>query len=386
MSWEKAGYPLRGCATYRLTVLTEEAELTLRIPKITFSSIVWINGQPVFAAGRPEASAEETTPAIRTGFVSVRPESGRLEIVAQAASYNWYVAGLRNGWELSRPALMLRDAALRYGLLAMAIGALLVLGLYHFILYVYRRNEWVYISFALTALSSALRYFLETNGFAQLLIPGGMGEGLTRVYLATVCLQPGLMIVFIHAAFAMPLTGRLRRVIYGLCIAVPSAFSFIIPKGLIYADLYLFLVIVPMAWSALDAARVLRKSPDGYKALFLFSLVIFLLWYPVQKLWLDDRLFMPGIASHMFLLLSQCVMLAVSYARAKQREGELIAKTEFYHKMSHDLLTPLTVISSNIQVADAIPEQKGDRLRLSQREIMKMSEIIKSAMKDGEGK
>jgi signal transduction histidine kinase len=383
MSWEKAGYPLKGFATYRLTVLTGEPEVSVRIPKITFSSAVWINGRLVFAAGKPGLTPEQTTPAIRTGFVNVRPENGRLEIIAQAASYNWYVAGLRNGWELSRPAAMITDAATRYALLAMAIGALLVLALYHFILYLYRRNEWVYISFALTALSSALRYALETNGFAQMLLPGGMGEGLTRLYLATVFLQPGLMIVFIHAAFAMPLKGTARRVVYGLCLAVPSAFTFIIPGGMIYADYYLFLVIIPMAWSALSAARVLRKKPNGYNGLFLISLVAFLLWYPIQKIWLDDQLFMPGIASHLFLLLSQCVMLAVSYAETKRREADLAAKTAFYHKMSHDLLTPLTVVSTSIQVVKVAPED-AELLKKSQAEIMKMAEMIHDALRDGD--
>ncbi|MDR1687519.1 MAG: hypothetical protein LBS21_02775 [Clostridiales bacterium] len=384
MSWEKAGYPLRGCATYRLCVLTDEPEVSVRIPKITFSALVWINGQMVLKAGKPGATQEETMPRLSAGFVNVRPENGRLEIVAQTASYNWYVAGLRNGWELSQPASMIKDAAARYALLAMAIGAHLVLALYHIILYLYRRNEWVYISFALTALSSALRYFLETNGFAQLLLPGGMGEGLMRLYLATVFFQPGFMIIFIHAAFAMPLKGRVRRAIYILCLAVPSAFTFIIPGGMIYADYYLFLIIIPMAWSALSAARVLKQKPNCYNALFLVSLVVFLLWYPIQKMWLDDRLFMPGVAAHLFLLLCQCAMLAVSYAETKRREAELAAKTEFYHKMSHDLLTPLTVVSSSIQVVKVTPKD-ALLLKNSQAEIIKMAGMINDALKDGDG-
>jgi signal transduction histidine kinase len=334
----------------------------------------------VFEAGKPGATQEETTPRLRTGFVSARPESGRLEIVAQAASYDWYVAGLRNGWDLAAPAVMIKDVATRYSLLAMATGALLVLALYHFVLFLYRRNEGVYLSFALTALSSALRYLLETNGFAQLLLPGGMGEGLMRLYLATVFLQPGLMIVFTHTAFAMPLKGTARRVVYVLCLAVPLVFTFIIPNGMIYADYYLFLVIIPMAWSSLSAGRALKKNPNGYNALFLVSLVVFFLWYPIQKLWLDDRLFMPGIASHMFLLLSQCVMLAVSYAETKRREEELAAKTEFYRKMSHNIRTPLTIISTNIQIANRNAETDHERLKKSQDEIMRIADMIDAAL------
>ncbi|MDR1706241.1 MAG: hypothetical protein LBS19_16385 [Clostridiales bacterium] len=385
MSWDKAGYPLKGSATYRLTVLTDELGLMLHIPKITFSSVVWVNGKKVFSAGIPGRTREEATPGVGTAFVPVTPENGRIEIVVQAASYNWYVAGLRNGWELGRSDIMLKDAAVRYSLLALAIGALLVMALYHIILFAYRRSERVYLAFALTLLSSCLRYFLETHGFAQLLLPGGMGEGLMRLYLSTVILQPGLEVFFTHSVFSVPYKSAARRVIYTLCAVVPMFFTFVLPDGIIYANYYLFLVTVPMVWSVISALRASRSRISSYNALFLVSMAIFILWYPIQKIWLDDALFMPGAATHMFLSLSQCVMLAVSYAETKRRIDDLAAKTDFFRKMNHSMRTPLTVLSTNIQVARLRPEEAEGLLKDSQAEIMKLADMVSDALKNNGG-
>jgi signal transduction histidine kinase len=78
-------------------------------------------------------------------------------------------------------------------------------------------------------------------------------------------------------------------------------------------------------------------------------------------------------------------MLSREYYGARRRARELAAKTDFYHRMSHDLLTPLTVVSTNVQVANMKPETDHGRLVKSQAEIMKMAEMINRALDEGLG-
>jgi hypothetical protein len=77
-------------------------------------------------------------------------------------------------------------------------------------------------------------------------------------------------------------------------------------------------------------------------------------------------------------------ILSVNYAEAKRHERELSAKTDFYRKMSHDLRTPLTLVSTNIQTAWRRPEEAYELLTKSQNEIMKMADMISDALKDGD--
>jgi signal transduction histidine kinase len=109
---------------------------------------------------------------------------------------------------------------------------------------------------------------------------------------------------------------------------------------------------------------------------------IFAVWGPLTKIILNDKYYAPGVAAHMFLVISQCVMLALSYSEAKRQREELARKTEFYHKMAHDLLTPMTVVSTSIQVAAFKSDEAPELLHDSQVEIMKMADMINNALKE----
>jgi len=83
-------------------------------------------------------------------------------------------------------------------------------------------------------------------------------------------------------------------------------------------------------------------------------------------------------------LLHATIRQAAEMEKAKQKAGELAAKTDFYRKMSHDLRTPLTVVSTNIQTAQRRPEEAPALLTHSQDEIMKMAGMISEALQDGD--
>ncbi len=116
----------------------------------------------------------------------------------------------------------------------------------------------------------------------------------------------------------------------------------------------------------------------------MLSAILLIVWGFVTKLLYDDVFFVSGVVSHLFLVLSQCVMLSVSYAETKRRERELAAQADFYRRMNHNMRTPLTIVSTNIQTARRRPEEAAELLTASQAEIMKMAAMIDDALKDDE--
>lgn len=77
-------------------------------------------------------------------------------------------------------------------------------------------------------------------------------------------------------------------------------------------------------------------------------------------------------------------VIGIHYVSEMQRRfDEVSAKTDFYHKMSHDLLTPLTRVSTNVQTARRVPEEADGLLQDAQTDIMGMAEMINTALREG---
>jgi hypothetical protein len=382
-SWDKAGYPLYGCATYRLTILTSEPELAILIPEISDSARVWANGVEVFQAGQPGADAAGTVSSVRNAIVTARPDSdGRLELVVQAANYGWWASGLRYSFQAGRLGVLTDDTMGRRVVLAGFIGLVVAMFLYHTLFFMSRPRDRVYLLFALTCLAVAVRFSVETNGLASMFMPNGVDLWLTYAYLASVVGQAAGLTFFTHAVFACPVAGWRRRTVYAVLLAGPLLAVCVLPYGTVNTRV-VFLALAPLALAFATAVRRRRVRSDPFNLLYLIPIAVMLCWFPIQKILLGDALFMPGVATSLFLVLSQCVMLSMSYANTRRREAALAERYRLYQRISHDLMTPITVVSTNIQVANLSDTVDHDRLDDSQAEIIRMKEMVERILGSG---
>ena len=79
-------------------------------------------------------------------------------------------------------------------------------------------------------------------------------------------------------------------------------------------------------------------------------------------------------------------MIGIWNARKLMKEAETAKeaakKLEFMHKMSHDLLTPLTRVSTNVQMAGIAPETAKERLAEAQADVMAIAGMVNRALAD----
>jgi signal transduction histidine kinase len=141
--------------------------------------------------------------------------------------------------------------------------------------------------------------------------------------------------------------------------------------------------MIPFALLIVGATRrMFKEKQASYMGLYLIALFLFFFWGISAKLFLDNTFFVPAVLSNIFMALTQSFVLAIGYADARRKADELTAETEFYRRMSHDLRTPLTRISTNIQIANRQQETDHERLTKSQDEIMGMADMIDAALGD----
>jgi signal transduction histidine kinase len=358
VGWEAQGYPGYGATTYRLIIRTaDEDSLMLRVPEIVAASRVYVNGVLVFTAGSVDSG--ESALAVRNDFIPFSPKNGSTEIIVQASSHAMSGgSGICYAFELGRPNNLLREVIGQRVSLTFVLGAILMMGLYHLFLFFYHRREKIYLIFATFTLICLVRFPLETNGLAQFFLPGGLDEFWLRVYLSMFGLVTAILILFTFTALDMRLPKRrLPRLLLLALYGVPTAASVILQLVMPPVPLLTFLCFPPLAAVIVQGFYTWRTHPDPYRALYLISMCIFIVWAPLTKVLLGDHLFMPGLASNLFLTMSQCAMLAKGYAEARQREEILSVenatldrmntlKSELMQTISHEARTPLAVLAS----------------------------------------
>lgn len=386
-SWTGLGYPACGCASFRLTIRTQPGEIyLLYIPEIISSAVIWVNGSELYRAGVVGESAADTVTGVRNELLAVSSEDGILELVVQAANYQLTDGGLFYPMLFGRDTVMLHQLFWQRMVAAAAMGGILLIGVYHLFLYLFRRLERLYLIYSITCLVTVLRLAMETNSLVQYFYQYGLTFMLSRVYLLLFAFHSICICHFMMEAFSIRLSRPIRRVML-VCFAAPVLGVFILPNTAAVAGL--FLALIPNGLAAVLAVRTGKIGRDPYRLLYLFSLILFILYAPLTKTVLEAELYIPGVASNLFLLLSQCVMLSRRYADAheqveqvndnlerlveertaqlndanRQLSASQAALREMIGNISHDLKTPLTVLNNYLELLgdEAVASSEQER-------------------------
>jgi hypothetical protein len=143
-----------GYATLRLRILPGpgQAELALRLFNIASAYQLWLNGQPLAKSGKV---GRNTAAEIRDQSILLprfQPAGGPIELVLQVSNYHYRQGGVTSALRLG-PAGRLEAAHLRHwGLALFFVGSLLVMGIYHLVLFWFRRSNEAPLYFGLYCL------------------------------------------------------------------------------------------------------------------------------------------------------------------------------------------------------------------------------------------
>ncbi|MDR3353969.1 MAG: hypothetical protein LBO21_02890 [Synergistaceae bacterium] len=383
MAWNGAGYPRTGHATYRLRlILPDEGTFMLYVPEILDASAVWVNGMKIYSAGQVGTSRHDSIPCSKNDLLSLPSRSGETEIVVQASNYHRMNGGLRHAFRIGSEKGLSRWVFSRWLALSGIAGAFFLVGFYHLMLYLLRpdeRGDLIYLVFAVYCALGGTRFLIDQDSVAQFFSRGVLNMYINPIYWTLCILQAACLIVFTTLAFGIKPSRTVKAV-----MAAPLVVTLVLipaPAPLnrfgIFLSIIPLFIVIPMAIRSLSAERV-RNRP--YSAALLAAILFQMCWGsftggPARALSLATP-----VLGNMFLMLTQFVMLSQDYMDARRKARDLTAKTDFYHRMAHDLLTPLTKVSTSVQVADMMPEEAHGLLREVQADIMDMARMINSAL------
>jgi len=325
-----------GYATYRLEVLMDPERITaLKMPRILTAYRMWVDGEEVAGAGTVGTSITESVPQYLPQEVFVMPKQEPVEIIIQVSNFHHRSGGILENIRVGTDdqVLSLTKSRLAYELFL--FGSLLVMGIYHLVLYYYRKKDRSLLYFAIYCLVIGIRTAMVGEIFFIQLFPNFNWELAHK--LQTLSYYGGVLILMLFFREMYPryvptwvVKGSTLIVgVFGAVVLFTPAriFNHINPAFQIFTvfiSLYILVILF----------RICRKKePGAYYIAFGYGFLILMMFNDLiyLSIWMSDyqllnRVIVRGNLSSFGLLvfaLTHSFVLAIKYAGTFNRNEEM---------------------------------------------------------------
>ncbi|TGN17984.1 PP2C family protein-serine/threonine phosphatase [Leptospira idonii] len=335
--------PRTGHVTLRGTVLinkeTVGQELRIFIPDVASSYRMFANGVLLGGQGKPGINRFDDAALIKPKYYTLIPDSDRIEIVFHISNYEnnfggfWAIPKIGNKYALDRERMITIAREL------FLLGALILIGLYHWGLYFYRRKEKSIFYFALFCFFLGIRVAFTGNRYILELFPDLHWPTVFRIEFTSYYFAVPVFLLFISHLFPLDSNKKFVKTIlvlsflFGLTLLLPISIFTILLNG------FSAIVVVTIAYVIhVNTKAILNKRPNS--KLFLIGLLAFAssVALDIIRHSLNDRgvsLTPYGLLSFIFF---QSLILSSRIASAFTRAEELAESL----KISNDSLLALT--------------------------------------------
>lgn len=382
-SWQRDFSPPRkstfGYGTYRLRVLLPSEglpKLTVRVPRVSASSALYVNGRLLSGSGQPADSASSYTAGYVPYSATFAADRGVMDIVLQTANYDDRVmGGLTEPIKLGTPEAVNRAYWFSAGSQAGMCLLMIMHALYAFVLYFIGARHKALLIFSLLAFFGAAAISVDQDQILSAWF-GLDYESAHKVFYLSYLGTAALLLQYIRSLLPeFPILRHSRWhlaacvVFGGLVLAMPA-------RLYTYADgLHTALMLVSFVTAPLFLYLAVRRGvPDAiYLLLGVVAIAGNLVWGIVSYSFFLDIGYYPFDILALFTAFAlywfrQYFRNAAETARLAERlQAADKLKDEFLVQTSHELRNPLHGILNMAQtVLDSgeRAEEEANRERL----------------------
>jgi PAS domain S-box-containing protein len=201
-SWAGGWSAAHGAGTYRLRIVCRsDAPLALALPFQQTAAAVFVNGRQVGHQGQPGLDAATHQPAIHAGVALLDAAACPLEVRAQVSNFELYRGGIMRSMQLGTRESLLKRRELALLRTELALGAVLMVGVFALMFHLGRRRGRLALDFALLCFSFAL-------------ILGLSGERALQPFMAGVPFGVQMRVLFGNWYFAVGMYALLVGGLY----------------------------------------------------------------------------------------------------------------------------------------------------------------------------
>ncbi|ACL75897.1 sensor histidine kinase [Ruminiclostridium cellulolyticum] len=192
-----------GYATYRLTVVTSSTSntLALKIPRIFTAYSLWSNDGLLVSSGKIAKNKEGMVPQYYPKIVTLNPNGTTFQLIVQVSNFSHRSGGILESIKLGteRQIIMARENKLALELLL--FGCLMIMGIYHIVLFSFRKKNLSPLYFGVYCVLIAIRTLFVGEIFFIQLFPDFNWELQHKIQTLTFYAGVPIFATFVNSVF-----------------------------------------------------------------------------------------------------------------------------------------------------------------------------------------
>ena len=171
---EKKKASSHGFGTYRLLIELPDDKKRIGLSLINISTAysLYINGKHIITEGNPGKKKKYAADSRQPQLIQILKNENPLEIILHVSNYSNYEGGINYPLILGHFKTLQRNRIINIALELFLIGCFFIIGMYHIIIYLMRRDDHLPLYFGLFCIIIAARTIVMGRAFYLLPVPG----------------------------------------------------------------------------------------------------------------------------------------------------------------------------------------------------------------------
>lgn len=370
---EKFGY-----ATYRLLIKTSAADSVfgLRVNRVDASYNLWVNGRLLIALGKIGNSKESSVPKWGTQEKIISSNRNIQEIILQVSNFSNNSGGITENIEITSTESMRSKIKKEIALAFLMLGVMLIIGLYHVVLFLFRKSVKSSLYFAVLSFFAA-GLVVVSNHFdiVHLFWPNikwAVQVKLENLFQTSAFL---FLFMFIVSLFEEDSFTKLSKTIIVFSVFV-LLFIIISPVSALVVILdplyYLFVLLTLILLVKIYRSLLLRKESSKSALIGVAVLTVVLVNdILVNKFLINSYILLPF--GFLFFMLIQAYIITARFTEAISYSEMLTEEMDY---MNNNLEQIVKERTSKIEQQKEELTVQSESLKVANDEIVKINQIL----------